>query len=192
MPPGALVLPSSAAALQVSVQRLERGRLRSRGHEVGPGELDQPLDLALVVAPARTAEAIPEQAVAHQLGEGARTLTLSVAADLGHCDLGVVVQDRQRHAAEEGEGGDMPVEKSFGGLPRIRLHEAGVGVRQIHAEEMDLAAHASDGGDRLAKIDLGMAGRVGERHESLLPPCSADPYVVLHHGIATGIAVLVA
>jgi hypothetical protein len=32
-----------------------------------------------------------------------------VAQDLRHSEFGVVVQDRQRHAAEEGEGRDVAV-----------------------------------------------------------------------------------
>ena len=192
MPSGPLILPGPAASLQIGVQRLEGGRHRRRGHEVGPGVFDQALDLTLVVALAWTPEAVPEQVMAHQLGEGAGAFALASAADLGDRDPGVVVEDRQRHALEEPHGGDMPVEERLGGLPRIRLHEAGVGVRQVHAEEMDLATHAADRGHRLAEVDLGMAGRVGQRHEGLPPLRPADPHVVLHHRVAAGIAVLVA
>ena len=103
MPTGAVALPGPAALRQHGVQLLEARRRRDRRHEVGARVFDQPLDLALVVALARTAEAVAEQVVADQLGEGARALALAVAADLGHRDLRVVVQDRQRHAAEEGE-----------------------------------------------------------------------------------------
>ena len=86
----------------------------------------------------------------------------------------------------------MPVEERLGGLPRIRLHEAGVGVRQVHAEEMDLATHAADRGHRLAEVDLGRAGRVRQRHEGLPPTRACDPDVILHHCVAASIAVLVA
>ena len=189
---GPLILPGPAAALQIRVQRLEGGRLRGRGHEVGSGVLDQPLDLALVVAPAGTSEAISEQVVANQLGEGTGTFALASAADLGHRDPGVVVENRQRHAGEEIEGGDVPVEERLGGLPRIRLHEAGVGMRQVHAEEVDLPAHAADGGDRFAEVDLRVAGWVRQRHEGLPPARACDPDVVLHHRVAAAIAVLVA
>ena len=94
MLPGALILPSLTASLQIGVQRLEGGRLRGRGHEVGPGVLDQPFDLALVVAFTRAAKAVPEQVMAHQLGEGAGALAPAVAADLSHRDLSVVVENR--------------------------------------------------------------------------------------------------
>ena len=66
---------------QHGVERLEAGRDRDRGHEVGPGELHQPLDLALVVPLAGTAEPILEQVMADQAGERPGPLALAVAAD---------------------------------------------------------------------------------------------------------------
>jgi hypothetical protein len=47
---------------------------RHRHQEVAPGVADQPLDLALVVALARPAEAVGEEEVRLQLGEGAGAL----------------------------------------------------------------------------------------------------------------------
>ena len=76
--------------------------------------------------------------------------------------------------------------------PVAQDHEAGVGVRQVHAEEVDLPTHAADHGDRFAEVDLGVAGRVGQRHKGLPPLRPADPHVILHHRVAAGIAVLVA
>jgi hypothetical protein len=77
--------------------------------------------------------------MADQLAEGARPLPLAVAADPGHGQLGVIVKDRQRDAAEEGEGADVAVEERFQertfivsdkrsqcGLRRIGLHEGSV------------------------------------------------------------------
>ena len=86
----------------------------------------------------------------------------------------------------------MPVEESLRGLPRIRLHEAGVGVRQVHAEEVDLLTNATDAGDRLAEVDLRVTRRVRQRHEGLSPTRACNPDVVLHYRVATRIAVLVA
>ena len=123
--------------------------------------------------------------MAHQLGEGPGAFALTPTADLGDRDLGVVVEDRQRHAVEEPDGGDMPVEERLRGLPWIRLHEAGVGMRQVHAEEVDLPAHTADGGDRLTEIDLGMTRRVRRRHEGLSPARACDPDLVLHHRVAS-------
>jgi hypothetical protein len=48
-----------------------------------------------------------------------------------HRDFEIIVQDRDRHAAEEGEGRNMAVEKGLGRLRRIGLDEAGVRLRQI-------------------------------------------------------------
>ena len=105
--------------------------------------------------------------MAEQLCECLSALALAVAADLGHRDLGVVVQDRHRHAAEEGEGAYVPVQEGFRGLARIGLDEAGVRLRQVHAEEVDLLAHPTDHTYRLAEIYLGVTRRMGQRDEGL-------------------------
>src|SRR3546814_507576 len=82
MAPSALSLAGTAAHLEHGVQLLEARRYRDGYHEVGAGELHQPLDFAFVIALARTTEAILEQAMADQLGKGPRPLALPVAADL--------------------------------------------------------------------------------------------------------------
>ena len=61
----------------------------------------------------------------------------------------------------------MVVEKGFRRLPRIRLHEPHIGMRQDQAEEGDLLTLPADLDYRLAEVDLGMARRVMERNESL-------------------------
>ena len=63
----------------------------------------------------------------------------------------------------------MAVEERFGGLARIGFHEARIGLRQVHAEEVDLLPHAADHADRLAKIDLAVPGRMRQRHERSRP-----------------------
>jgi transposase len=97
-------------------------------------------------------------------------LALAVAQDSDHSELAIVVEDRLRHAAEEGEGRDMTVQEGLGGLRRIGFDKAGIGLGQTKAEEMDLALHPADDRERLAKVDLGMAGRTQERHEHLAGP----------------------
>jgi len=146
---------------------------------------------ALVVALARTAEAVLKQAVADQLREGAGPIAPAVAADFCHRDLGVVVEERERHAAEEGEGRDMAVQEGLRGFPRVGLHEAGVRLRQVQAEEVDLLANAPDPHQRFPEIHLAVTWRMGQRHERL--PClrSADPHVILHNRVATREAMLV-
>ena len=74
----------------------------------------------------RSTEPILEQVMRLQLGEGLRAPPLAVAQDAGNRDLGVVVEDRPRHAAEEREGLDVAVAEGLGSLLRIRHHEAGV------------------------------------------------------------------
>ena len=48
----------------------------------------------------------------------------------------------------------------------------------------------SKGKHRLAEVGLGMAGRVGQRHEHLLRLGTMLAHIVLHARIAAGIAVL--
>ena len=91
----------------------------------------------------------------------------------------VVIEDRARNPAEEGEGANMAVQKRLGRLPRIRLHEPDVGMRQDQTEEGDLLAPAPDLDDRLAEVDLGMARRMVQRNEGLARRLPLRPDVVL-------------
>lgn len=88
--------------------------------------LYQSFDLSLVIALAGAAEAIGEQVVTDQSGEGLGALALGIAADLRDRDLGVVIQNRTRHGAAEGTCRSVPVEEGLGRLSRIDLHEAGI------------------------------------------------------------------
>src|SRR4051794_3348435 len=132
-----------AAPLEVGVEVGEAGEGRDRDQEVAPGVADQALDLALVVAFAGPAEAVEEQIVRLQLGEGPGPLPLAIAQDARHRQPGVVVEDRARHATEEGERRVVPVEESLEPLGRVGLDKAGIRVRQVEAEEVDLAALAA-------------------------------------------------
>jgi hypothetical protein len=85
----------------------------------------------------------------------------------------------------------MAVEKSLRCLYRIGLDEAGVRMRQVEAEHMQLHPHAADDGDAFAEIDLRMTGRMRERHEDLSRPRARQPHIVLHHRTAGGEGVFV-
>ena len=89
------------------------------------------------------------------------------AGDPGHGDLGVVVADPPGDAAEEVEGPDVALEERLGALAREGADEDRVGVRQGHDEEGDLGGSAVEGDLGLAEVDLGLAGRVGQRDEDL-------------------------
>ena len=64
-------------------------------------------------------------------------------------------------------------------------------MRQVQHEVVHLALHSADHRHRLPEITLGMARRVGQRHEHLLRPPSLLPDVVLDYGVLTGKPVLV-
>jgi hypothetical protein len=75
----------------------------------------------------------------------------------------------------------VAVQKHLLSLSRIGLHEVRIRLRQVHAEEMDLAAYSADHADGFAKIHLRMAGWMRQRHEPLAASGSRHPDIVLHH-----------
>ena len=87
----------------------------------------------------------------------------------------------------------MPFTEGFRALRRIGLHQAGVAVRQVHREEVDLALDAADYRQRFTEVDLRVSGIVAQRHEHLAlvltPPLV---HVVLDDREPAGIAVLIA
>ena len=89
-----------------------------------------------------------------QLGETAGPLPLPVAKNTSHGDLGVVIKDGLRNAAKEAERPNMAVAEGFRRLGGVADHEAGVRVRQVKSEEVDLALHAADDADSFAKVGL--------------------------------------
>ena len=85
----------------------------------------------------------------------------------------------------------MAVQEGLGGLGGIGLDEAAVAVGQVEDEAVSLLLHARDDHHCLAEVALGVARRVGQRHEHL--PCLAAvlPDVVLDDGVPAIEAVLV-
>ena len=75
----AIAHPLATAFEKMRVQRLEALEHRDRHQEVPSRIPAEPLDLALVVALARAAEAVLEQVVRLQFGEDACPLALAVA-----------------------------------------------------------------------------------------------------------------
>ena len=185
------VEPLQAPSQQPLVQDRQLVHLRDRHHEPAPCRLHQGLHLALVVALAGPAEAVAEQVVRLQMRERLRAPTRAVAQDPCHRQGRVVVEDRARNPAEEGEGADMAVEEGLRRLPGIGLDEPEVGMGQDQAEEGDLLPPAPDLHHRLAEVDLGMARRVMQRHKSLARRLPPGPDIVLHDGVAAGEPVLV-
>jgi len=86
----------------------------------------------------------------------------------------------------------MPIQERLGRLARKGLHEAGVRLRQIHAQEVHLLAHPADHPDRLAKVHLRMSRWVGQRHEGLAALRPAQSDIVFHHRVTAAEAMLIA
>ena len=66
---------------------------------------------------AGTAEPVIEQVVGLEFREGTGALPPSITQDLGHRQLGVVVEDALGHSAQDGEGRYMAVQERLGGSP---------------------------------------------------------------------------
>ena len=184
-----VIQPLEAALLEMGVERGEAGHHRDRHQEVAPGIANQALHLALVVALTGPAEAVEEEIVGLQLGKDAGPLARAVAQDARYRQPGVVGENRLRHAAE-GERGVVAIAEGLNPLGRVGLDEAGVRVRQVEAEEVDLLPHATDHRHRLAKVGLSMAGWMGQRHEHLLGAGPLLAHIVLDDRVAAGKAVL--
>src|SRR4029453_1941400 len=97
--------------------------MRHGSKEVGPGILDQGLDLAFVVALTRTAKPLLEQVMADELRKGTGALALTLTKNPRHRNFEIVVQNRDRHAAKKGKRRDVSIEKR---LCRISLNETSI------------------------------------------------------------------
>ena len=85
----------------------------------------------------------------------------------------------------------MAVQEGLGGLRRVGLDVAAVAVGQVQDETVGLALHPADDHQGLAEVALGVARRVGQRHEHLPCPTAMLPDVVLDDGVSALEAVLV-
>ena len=121
-----VIEPLEAALLETRIELGEAGKGWDRHQKVTARIADQALDLAFVVALAGPAEAVEEQIVRLQLGEGPRPLALAITKDAAHRQLGVVIENRLGHAAQKGERRVVAVEEGLDPLGRVGLDEAGI------------------------------------------------------------------
>src|SRR3546814_2441285 len=84
----------------------------------------QSLHFALVVALAGPPDAIGEEVVGLQLAEDLGAPACPIPQDAGHGQPGIVVKNRARNAAEEGEGRYMAIAEGLAGLRRIGLERS--------------------------------------------------------------------
>ena len=85
----------------------------------------------------------------------------------------------------------MAVQECLGGLGWIGLDEAVVAVGQVDDETVGLTLHAANDHQGLAKVALGVARRMGQRHEHLPGLTAILPDVVLDRGVSAVEPVLV-
>ena len=104
-----------------------------------------------------------------ELAEDSRPLAGAVTEHPRHRQLGVVVDDATRHAADVVERSVVPIAERRRRLRRKGLHERVVAVRQIHDQVVRLAFDAVDDHQRFAEVGLGVARWMRERHKHLLP-----------------------
>ena len=81
--------------------------------------------------------------------------------------------------------------RPLGGLRGIGLHETAVAVGQVQHEVVHLPLHSANDRLPLPEITLGVARRMGQRHEHLLRPPPTLPDVVLDYGVLTLKTVLI-
>jgi len=184
-------LALAALLSQIVVERVPCRKPWDWHHEVAAGVSDQPFHIALVIALTGSAIAVSKQVVRQKPAEECRPLTRSIRKDLRNQTAVVVVEDRRRHLAEERKRMNVAVNPGFRRRPRIRTHEAGITVRQVHDEEMRLLFDTADHDYRLAEIGLGVPGRMRQRYEHLATAPFALPHVILHDRIAAGEPVLI-
>ena len=184
-------LTLDAAFQQFGIKRIEVSRHRQGNHEVAAAIANQPFHLAFVVALGGAAEFVFEQIVALQLGKGMSPFALAVSQYIGNGNLGVVVQDGLRYAAQKGERGDMAVQKRFGVFCRVSFDEAGIRMWHVQTEVMEPDLLAADVPIGFAEINLGMAWPVRQRHEHFLLPGGHAIDVFAHDGVAAAVAILV-
>ena len=187
-----IVPPPPAMLQQPRVELSETPHLRDRHQEVAPCVAHQPFDLPLVVALARSSETIGEQIVGLQLAEDPGALAGAIPEDARYRQLGVVVEDRTRHSAEELEADAVPCAESFTGFCRIGLHQTSIAVRQVHREEVDLALLTSDHRERFTEVDLRMPWIVAQRHKHLTQPLPPLMHVAPYDRDPARIPVLIA
>src|SRR5690606_21364666 len=150
------------------------------------GIADQPLDLPLVIALARTAIAIPDQVVRQEPAEQFRPFAGAVRQDLCHQASVIIIDDRLRNRAEEGKGMDMAVDPGFGHRRGIGPDIAGIAMRQVQNEEMSFLLNTTTPDLRLAKIGLRMTRRMRQRHKYFLPTLLPLPNVILDDRVTAG------
>src|SRR3974377_1265869 len=150
----AIVHATAAALQQVDVESFEAVEHRDRHQEIAPRKANEPLAFAFVVAPARPAEAVLEQIVRLEFRKDPRSLPFAVPQDQGNSDLRMVIATRLAHATEKRERLHVAGAERLGRFRRIGHHEAGVRVRQVESEKVDLALPAADDAEGLANIHL--------------------------------------
>ena len=115
----------------------------------------------------------------------------AIRQDARHQAFVIVIEHRERHTPEEGEGMNMSVDPGLRRRRRIGPDVTRIALRQVEGEEMRLLLDAPDADHRLAEVGLRMSRRVCQRHEHL----AASPFllaqVILDDRVATGEPMLI-
>ena len=147
--------------------------------------------MPLLVAPGDPAEPVREQEVALQPQELPCQRPLVPTHDAADRDPRVVIRRLRRHPTEERERRDVAGLERLGALPRIRRDQERVGVGQRHHRERRLHPHPGDLGGRLTEIELGLPGRLAERHEHLAAHTALRSDIAANRDLTAQVAVLV-
>ena len=102
----------------------------------------------------------------------------------------LVVDDASRHPTEVAERGVVPVAERFRRLGGKRLHKPVVAVREVDDQVVRLLFDAGDHHQRFAKVGLGVARRMRQGHEHLLPAQPLRAHVGFDNRVAAREATL--
>ncbi len=136
------------------------------------------------------AEVMAEEIMALQPQELAGEHPASLLDHLRDGNLGVVVGNPLRHAAEEFKCPAMALLECLGAFAGKDLAEYGIAVQKRQDEHGDLPLLAAIKNRRLAKVDLGLARSMRQRHEDFCRPPLPPPNLFLDNSPATAVALL--
>ena len=127
-----------------------------------------------------------------QFTEHPGPLAPAVAQNPRHRQGRVVVEDAAWHAAEVPKRCVVPLAKRFRRLGRESFYESVIAMRQIDHQVVRLALYAVNDHQSFTEVGLGIARRMHQRHEHLLPAELLVANIVLDDRVTAGEIVLVA
>lgn len=184
---------AQAASPQVSIQLRQILHLRHRRGPIALQVPHPPLDVRLLLRPARQTKQRLEGVVTAQRQVAVVQAPLASHEQLRRHRLGIVPPELVRHAAEEVEALDQAVQDGFGPLRRQRQRERIIRVCPSEQQHRHLAAAIGKVHVDVAEVRFEPLARiVVEWDERLAPLRRVSVHIATHAVVTAGVAVLVA